>query len=68
MVTAICDMSPRKKAPNCQELRSRKAIKGTFLFQGEAVGIKLFCLGLWKLLVHGVDHGSDWQPVVSKHG
>lgn len=67
MATATCDKSPRKKAPNCQEFKSRKTIKDTFLFQGEAVGTQLFCLGLLNLLVHGVDCGSDWWPVVSEH-
>lgn len=66
MATATQYMSPKKKALQGQELKPRKTIKGPFLFQGEAVGTKLFCLGFVKLPVHELDCEFDWQPIVNQ--
>jgi hypothetical protein len=63
IATAMCYLSPMKKALNCQEFKPRKTIKGIFLFQGKALGIKLFCLRFVKLLVHELDCEFDWQPL-----
>lgn len=66
MATATCYLSPVKTALNCQELKPRQTINGAFLFQGDAVCTKPFCLRFVKLLVHELDCEFDWQPIISQ--